>query len=450
VLSFRLGLGLLALCVGCTDDSRTTPRATAPDLFDASGPSTAVVVTPERLALPAGCVEDWIEPPASLACTGLYLSPADKQVHPDIREFVPADQLWTDGAEKRRWLWLPKGSVIDTLNPNEWSFPVGTKVWKEFKRDGRRLETRLFHKVKQDAAERWIWASYQWKDDETHADFTWGGIDVPVVTGTPHYIPKSEECLTCHRGRTDRLLGVEAVLLGLPGAQGVSLASLVADRRLSSPPSRSEYVIPDDGTGLAAPVMSWLHVNCGVSCHNENPNSKAGLSGQFLRIDARQLETAAPLHEWNTIKTTLNQQVVATYFGSVRIVPGAPDSSLLLRLASTRGALDQMPPLGTRVVDAEQLARVRAWIARLDHGLVIDAGAPLHVDAGGPVVVPPDAGTTNMDDAQVPSADAATTDAEGPLVVEAGVSETDASQVGDAGLTELVEAGAPDDPITER
>jgi hypothetical protein len=420
---------------------------TAPDLLDAGEPSTAVAAAPERLPLPSGCFEDWVEPPASLACTGLYVDLVDKQVHPDIREFAPADHLWTDGAEKRRWIWLPPGSVIDTANPNEWTFPVGTKVWKEFKRDGKRLETRLFHKVKQDAAERWIWASYQWKDDETHADFTWGGIDVPAGTGTPHYIPKSEECLTCHRGRTDRLLGVEAVLLGLPGAQGVSLASLVAEKRLSVPPSRSEYVIPDDGTGLAAPVVSWLHVNCGVSCHNENPNSKAGLSGQFLRIDARQLETLTPLREWNTIKTTLNQQVVATYFGSIRIVPGAPDSSLLVRLVSARGTLDQMPPLGTRVVDREQVARVRAWIARLDHGIAIDAGVPTHVDAGAPLVEASDASTTTTNDAEVPSLDAETTDAEGPLGADAVVAEADASEAVDAGLPEPLEAGAPDVPL---
>jgi hypothetical protein len=232
------------------------------------------------------------------------------------------------------------------------------------------------------------------------------------------------------------LLGVEAVLLGLPGAQGVSLSSLVADKRLSHPPARSEYVIPDDGTGLAAPVVSWLHVNCGVSCHNENPNSKAGPSGQFLRIDARQVEALTPLREWNTLKTTLNQQVVATYFGAIRIVPGAPDKSLLVRLASALGTLDQMPPLGTRVVDPEPLARVRAWIARLDHGGAdLDAGAPPRVDAGGPIVEPTDAGSTSTNDAEAPSVDAETTDA------DAGVSETDASEIVDAGLPELTDAG---------
>ena len=30
---------------------------------------------------------------------------------------------------------------------DEWHFPVGTKVWKEFSRDGKRLETRLFWKT---------------------------------------------------------------------------------------------------------------------------------------------------------------------------------------------------------------------------------------------------------------------------------------------------------------
>jgi hypothetical protein len=386
----RRRLLALVLSIGCTDaEGSAEPSASG---IDASSPHTDTAVTSDRLPLPAGCVEDWLEPPASLACTGLYSSVADKLVSPEVREFAPADQLWTDGAEKRRWIWLPPGTVVDTSNPNEWSFPVGTKTWKEFTRDGKRVETRLFHKVEQDAAERWIWASYRWRDDQTQADFTWGGVDVPTATGTPHYIPNSEECLTCHKGRADRLLGFEAALLGLPGAQGMSLTSLAAEGRLSSPPIRTAYTIPDDGTGLAPPVISWLHVNCGISCHNENPNSKAAVSAQFLRIDARQLDSLAPVTEWNVLKTTLNQKAITAYAGAVRIVPGAPERSLLLRLASSRGTVDQMPALGTRVVDPVPLRMVRDWILRLAPRLEPDAGISSSFDGGGPLAYPQDSG----------------------------------------------------------
>jgi hypothetical protein len=443
---FRLRHGwlTLALIFGCTDEApRSAPMGQ--DLFDASAPGPGVGMVSDRLPLPAGCVEDWKTPPASLSCTGLYSSPIHKQVHPEVREFMPADQLWTDDAEKRRWIWLPPGSVIDTSDLNEWTFPVGTKTWKEFKRDGKRIETRLFHKVKQDDGERWIWASYLWNADETQADFTWGGLDVPALTGAPHYIPKSEECTTCHNGRTDRLLGFEAALLGLPGAQGVSLSSLIADKRLSHPPSRSDYSIPDDGTGLAAPVVSWLHVNCGVSCHNDNARSKAAASGQFLRIDARKLEALTPVTEWNTLQTTIHRTAVTTFVGSVRIVPGAPERSLLLRLASLRGSADQMPPLGTRVVDQAPLDRLRTWIVRLGDG---GLGAPPLMDAGVPSLEQPDAGASNIsDDATV--ADAEMIDAESSPVPDASMADAAPIEAADTGVSVRFDASAPELPDTD-
>ena len=42
--------------------------------------------------------------------------------------FLPRWQLWSDEAVKRRWIWLPPGSTIDTTNMDHWKFPVGTKV----------------------------------------------------------------------------------------------------------------------------------------------------------------------------------------------------------------------------------------------------------------------------------------------------------------------------------
>ena len=44
------------------------------------------------------------------------------------------NQLWADYATKQRWILLPPGTKIDATDPNEWVFPVGTKVWKEFSR----------------------------------------------------------------------------------------------------------------------------------------------------------------------------------------------------------------------------------------------------------------------------------------------------------------------------
>ena len=51
--------------------------------------------------------------------------------------YAPKFQLWSDSATKKRWIYLPPGSQIDTSDMDFWKFPVGTKVWKEFSAVGR-------------------------------------------------------------------------------------------------------------------------------------------------------------------------------------------------------------------------------------------------------------------------------------------------------------------------
>ena len=46
-----------------------------------------------------------------------------------------------------------------------------------------------------------------------------------------------------------------------------------------------------------------------------------------------------------------------------RIAPGNPDASMLLARMDSRHPVLQMPPLGSRIVDAEAVALLRRWIA---------------------------------------------------------------------------------------
>jgi hypothetical protein len=53
----------------------------------------------------------------------------------------------------------------------------------------------------------------------------------------------------------DRLLGVEAVAVALPTANGVTLARLAADGTLSHPPANTSVMLPEDGTGQAGAAL---------------------------------------------------------------------------------------------------------------------------------------------------------------------------------------------------
>lgn len=426
---------LLLGAAACVDDGPANPPdATVGDAVTASVASDAGV---QQFALPAHCLDedkDLQRAPSTLECTGLFASMTDKALNTGVQGFTPAHALWSDGAEKHRWIYLPEGQTIDTSNPDAWSFPVGTRAWKEFKHTGHRVETRYFRKVSKFS---WQSATYLWNQDESGASAFAGG-DVPVSDGT-YYVPIGMECEQCHRGSPDQLLGFQAVLLGLPGAEGVTLAGLAASNRLSQQPTHTNFTIPDDGTGLAAPALGWLHVNCGVSCHNSTPAATGGPSRMFLRInptffDAPSFFDATTPSLWDAEKTTIDVPAhIADFAGRKRIVPGSPEQSLLFELASTRGTSKQMPPIATKVVDPAGIKAVHDWIEALGKRPV-DMDAAVQPDTGVTVVTPvADAGTEVADASSVVVGD----DAGVVVGDDAGVVAGD-----DAGAMMEVDAGA--------
>ena len=102
--------------------------------------------------------------PLTLAGTGLCTNPECTTFSADVFEYEPKFELWADSATKRRWIYLPPGTQIDTSDMDYWKFPVGTKLWKEFSRGGVRVETRYIVKTMPNDLEfgAWHYVSYQW------------------------------------------------------------------------------------------------------------------------------------------------------------------------------------------------------------------------------------------------------------------------------------------------
>ncbi len=348
------GLGLIVASSAC---GGTTAHPGDQPVADAA---------PEASPYAAECANAGAPPPTSLTCTGLFANVATKEVAAGIRAFAPAVPLWSDYAEKKRWIWLPPGTKIDASNPKEWRFPVGTKVWKEFVRDGKRVETRLFQKTQSDY---WVRATYAWNADDSAAVQSAGG-DMPWGTdGGTYHIPTGAECDQCHQGRTDHILGFEAVSLGLAGATGLTLADLVSEQLIAPPPVSTSLTVGDDGTGAAAAPLTWLHINCGVTCHNDNPTSTAFGSSMRLRLDPALLDGRSSA-AFPSRTTTMG--VLATtpaWIDQPRIVPGDPSHSLLVKLITNRGTNNpvdnQMPPIASFLVDLTDTQNVIAWIGKM-------------------------------------------------------------------------------------
>jgi hypothetical protein len=80
--------------------------------------------------------------PEKLSETGLYSDIATKTLAPDVMSYSVRFPLWSDGADKQRFLYLPAGSQIDTSWMDVWTFPIGTKAFKQFSLAGL-IETRM-------------------------------------------------------------------------------------------------------------------------------------------------------------------------------------------------------------------------------------------------------------------------------------------------------------------
>jgi cytochrome c553 len=290
----------------------------------------------------------------------LYDDIASKQVAAHARSFAPQFQLWSDGAVKQRWVYLPECSVIDTRDMDDWSLPVGARMWKEFAVDGVRIETRLIERVAL-GAQDFRFTAYLWNDGETDAQRVPDGqLD---AKGTTHDVPDEDACRRCHGshekggGRPSRALGLSALQLSHANA-GLTLDGLDAEGLLSVPPAAS-YIVP--GNDIERAALGYLHANCG-HCHNATADAVPQVDMDlWLRIDQLTVDTtsayATTVGQPNTI---FNDQNV-----SARIEPGNPQSSAVWYRMNQRGNSAQMPPLASELSDVTGAGAVSAWIASL-------------------------------------------------------------------------------------
>jgi hypothetical protein len=305
------------------------------------------------------CTVDAGGDPPQLACTGLYSDWASRTIAAGVRPYTPAFTLWSDGADKARYIALPPGAQIDTSDMDQWTFPVGTKLWKQFSIDGQLVETRFLWKRGQGD---WLRTTYAWSPDGSAAtELTSGERN---WNGTPYEIPAQWQCQDCHAGRLDNVLGFEAVALAGPGATGLTLDELVREGLLTRPPT-TPIVVPGNSTESAA--LAWLHANCGISCHNRT--SWACVTTLFMRLDVATLTNVQSTDTWNT---AVGQPLALLNDGFVpprsmlRITPGDPSSSAVSYRASVRDVdpsqPNQMPSIDTHVVPDAGVATINAWI----------------------------------------------------------------------------------------
>jgi hypothetical protein len=290
--------------------------------------------------------------PERLSGTGLFAEGSMTELGVGVKAFAPQFPLWTDGATKRRWIRLPPGTRIDTRDMDHWQFPEGTRLWKEFTRDGVRVETRLLEKAGP-RPEDWRAVAYVWLPDGSDAVATPQGQRDAV--GTPHDVPSASDCFGCHGGTPSRVLGFSAIQLSYDApADSLDLEDLVASGALTEPPA-ARFTVPGNDVERAA--LGYLHANCG-HCHNQQ---RPASDGPRCYAPENSLDFRLRVDRLGSVKDTPTWRSG----NDEDFHPGKPDNSKMIKRISMRKEGWSMPVLGTEVVDAEGVALLRRWIAEM-------------------------------------------------------------------------------------
>ncbi len=298
--------------------------------------------------------------PATLSEYHFFTNLRARTPAPRVTAYHLNTPLFSDYAEKQRYLYIPPGRTARYDPDKVLDLPIGTALIKTFgyQQHGafRPLETRLLlHRTS-----GWVAIPYVWNADGSDAVLKRAGTRIPVTFTDPaghsrsisYSVPNQNQCKDCHAlAGVLTPIGPKARNLN-DGAQLQALAAAgLLDRAPADAPRLARW--DDEAAPLADRATAYLETNC-AHCHNrEGAASNSGLFFGWKEPDP-------------TARGILKHPVAAGRGSGDRIYdidPGHPDNSIiLLRMASTEPGV-AMPELGRTTTHDEALAMLTRWIA---------------------------------------------------------------------------------------
>lgn len=315
----------------------------------------AVVV--RASSLPAVLVNDdaivGAEMPRMLSGYRFFADLAKQQPAPHVTSYRLNTPLYSDGAEKLRFVYLPEGTKLGADGGKLLQFPVGSALIKTFafgEGAGRRLiETRvLLHR-----ADGWVALPYRWNDAQTDAELVLAGARLDVTTPAgeeiSYRIPNKNQCKECH--------GLDGAVTPIgPKARNLSREWLA---QMGLAPDGADVVPLWEARGsadLAAAARGYLDVNC-AHCHR--PGAAASNSGLDLRWE-----------QSDPVSFGVLKRPVAAGRGSGGLLfdidPGHPDRSIIAYRMGSKEAGVAMPELGKATIDRDALDLIERWIREME------------------------------------------------------------------------------------
>jgi len=278
---------------------------------------------------------------------------------------VPYDinaTFWSDGASKTRFLGLPNGTAMTVDGQDDWQFPPGTVIVKNFLLNGNLIETRhLMHHP--DGS--WAGYTYEWNASQTEATRVTGGKTVSI-DGQDWIFPSEAQCDQCHSSAAGHALGPESAQLNkdftypATGRTDNQLETLDHIMMFSSPLAGTPDTLPaladptDTSASLDARARAYLHTNC-ANCHRPG-------GGTPVDIDLRY---TTALQDTNACD--VNPQAGDLGLANARIIaPGDASRSTLIERVGQRDSMSVgMPPIGSNLVDSAGVNLLTDWVNAL-------------------------------------------------------------------------------------
>ena len=300
-------------------------------------------------------------------------NPVDMKPSERVLPYEPVSQLFSDYAEKSRFVWMPQGvsASISEEENLQIHFPDKSILIKNFyypqAENGKQriIETRLLMKKQG----KWHAYAYIWNDAQSEATYKITGANIPVSfthEGKQQEItyiqPNKNQCKSCHNQNEELMpIGPKARNLNYDfdygrGEVKNQLAKwqqtgyLTNFTHSKSYPCMADYT--DESADLELRAKAYLDINCG-HCHSAV--SPASTSGLFLTYEEEDMT------KWGVYKPPVAAGIGA---GSYKydIYPGKGDESIFVhRMKSTHPAV-MMPEIGRVSVHQEGVALIREWI----------------------------------------------------------------------------------------
>lgn len=292
-----------------------------------------------------------------------------------VLPYKPISTLFTDYALKKRFVWVPTGSMGTFSESGDiFDLPIGSILIKTFyydnvlpNNDRLTIETRIMI-LKQ---EGWIFADYIWNEDQTEAFFNLDGGFVEVnwlQDGQPRFtnyrIPGESECLICHKAFDEAIpIGIKPQNLNSDYAfeDGVSnqLQKWVDIGYLDNNiPANINTVVDwqDASFSLDERARSYLDINC-AHCHSD----RGHCDYRSLRLDYDDTVSAANLGVCVDPDTP-----IPGYEDDKIITAGDAQNSILYYRLTTNKEQYRMPLRGRSITHDESLELIEEWINGLD------------------------------------------------------------------------------------